>query len=365
MEIKRDTLSTALKKLAPGLSPKELVEQMTQFNFLGNNLVTYNEIVSVFVPFESDFVCSVKADVFQGIIEKLGEDSMELKLVDDEYEDTETGKKKKRYFLDLKAKNTEAQFPVIIEGDITKAMKELETEIVDADWLECSPDFCTGAYICMFAASKDPSNNTLTCIKVDDIDLVACDNARATWYRMMKPMETFLIQATVAKELKKYQPTHYKVGKNWIHFKNEDGVIFNARRVRGDMRPVKPFFEKEGTDFKIPPELKQAIDLAGVVNADANIAERLVELSISEGSAICSAWKKDGAKVKKTVPIPFYTGGEISFFINPDFMMEIIQHSEKDPKTGEKTPNLKINMEKRMAFFLNAKFDHALLLRAS
>jgi hypothetical protein len=364
MKLERKKLLDALEKLKPGLSPKELVEQMTQFNFLGKHLVTYNEIISVYVPFESDFICSVKADVFQGILSKLNEKNMELNLIDEEVKDEEGETVLIKYNLQLLTDSTEAEFPVLIEGDISKAMLELEKQM-DGDWLELPKDFSKGAYLCMFSASKDPADNTLTCLKVDGEHLTCNDNTRATWYRMDGEMEPFLMQAAVAKELKKYFPSHYHVGENWIHFKNEsDGTIFNVRRVKGQMKDVRPFFTKEGTDFKVPVELKEAIELAGVVNADDRPLDRLVELSIEKNKAICSAWKDGGAKVKKEVPIPFYSGDEICFFINPDFMMEIIEHSEPDAESKEKAPKMIINMDKRLAYFVNKKFDHALLLRA-
>ena len=363
MKLKRKILLEALDKLKPGLSPKELVEQMTQFNFLGKHLVTYNEIVSVFVPFETDFICSVKADVFQGILSKLGETDMELGLVEEEVKDDAGEAVAIKYNLSLATESTEAEFPVLIEGDISEAMRTLEKDM-QGEWLPLPDDFSEGAYLCMFSASKDPADNTMTCINVDGSDLTCCDNTRATWYTMESEMLPFLMQAVVAKELKRYNPKAYRIGENWIHFKSEDDIVFNVRRVKGKMKDVRPFFTKEGIEFNVPVELKEAIDLAGVVNADDSVMDRLVELSIENKRAICKAWKDGGARVKKEVPIPFYAGEDISFYINPDFMMEIIEHSEPDTESGQKSPKMIINMQKRMAYFVNKKFDHALLLRA-
>jgi len=365
MQLEREDLLRALEKLQPGLSPKELVEQMTQFNFLGKYLVTYNEIVSVFVPFETDFVCSVKADVFQGILSKLTEKEMELSLVENPTKDSEGEVVAISYFLKLQTKTAEAEFPVLIEGDISEAMRNLQKDIADTEWLEVPKDFSSGAYVCMFSASRDPADNTMTCISIEGEDIISCDNSRATWYKMESPMESFLVQADVAKELRKYKPNGYKIGDNWIHFRNsENGIIFNARRVKGKMRDIRPFFGKEGMNFNVPAELKEALELAGVVNAEDNPADRLVELAIKDKKAVCSAWRDGGARVKKQVSIPFYQGEEVSFFINPDFMMEIIDHSETDKDSGQKSPKMIINMEKKMAYFVNKKFDHALLLRA-
>lgn len=363
MKLKRKTLLNALDSLKPGLSPKELVEQMTQFNFLGKHLVTYNEIVSVFVPFETDFVCSVKADVFQGILSRLNESDMELNLVEEEVKDDAGEAVAIKFHLQLKTESTVAEFPVLIEGDISEAMRSLEKEM-DAEWMDLPKDFSHGAYLCMFSASKDPADNTMTCISVEGCDLMCCDNTRATWYQMDSEMIPFLMQATVAKELKKYDPKQYHIGENWIHFKSEDGTAFNVRRVKGKMKDIRPFFGKEGTEFNIPLELKEAIDLAGVVNADDSVRDRLVELSIQKNKAICKAWRDGGARVKKEVSIPFYSGEDISFYINPDFMLEIIEHSEPDTESGQKAPKMIINMQKRMAYFVNKKFNHALLLRA-
>lgn len=363
MKLDRKKLLTALEALKPGLSPKELVEQMTQFNFLGKHLATYNEIVSVFVPFESDFICSVKADVFQGILGRLNEQNMELNLVEEEIKDEHGEPVALKYYLQLLTDSTEAEFPVLIEGDISEAMRNLEKDM-QGEWLPLPKDFTKGAYLCMFSASKDPADNTLTCIKAKGSDLTCSDNTRATWYRMDGEVQEFLMQASVAKELKQYNPSEYRIGDNWIHFKSEEGITFNVRRVKGKMKDITTFFKNEGTEFNIPIEVKEAIELAGVVNADDKPLDRLVELSIQNQKAICKAWRVGGAKVKKEVSIPFYSGDEINFFINPDFMLEIIEHSEPDKESGAKSPKMLIDMKRRMAYFVNKKFDHALLLRA-
>jgi DNA polymerase III sliding clamp (beta) subunit (PCNA family) len=169
------------------------------------------------------------------------------------------------------------------------------------------------------------------------------------------------MKAAVAKELRNYKPTEYKLTEPWIHFRNKEGVIFNVRRIQGEYKDVREFFELEGTPLRMPSELKEAVDLAGVVTQEDSLLERRVELSIKKQTAICKAYKEGGVRIQKSVPIPFYSGDELSFIINPNLLSEII---ERYPKEKEKDmPEMIVNAKEGRALFTNPEFKHILMLR--
>lgn len=358
-EVKRKSLLDALDKLKPGLSPKELILQMTHYNFLGKYIVTYNDLISVFHPFETQFVCSVKAETLNDLISRMTEEDIGLKLFEEENKTLGI----KETFLKIKTETVEADFPVLLKGDLTKPMQNLEKEIEKGDWKDCPSDFVDGAYLCMFSASKDAMKGTLTCLNVEGQDLITCDDSRATWFTMDVPMESFLIKATVAKELRQYGVSQYKIGDSWVHFRNKDGIVFNVRRIEGVYKDMRKYFEPAGVDFILPQELMEAIDLVGVANLDESPLKRLVELSIEAQSAVCRAKKEGGVRIKKSVSIPFYNGEEFGFFVQPDFLKEIVERSPKDEKTGEKVTKMKLDYVKGLAYFLDKKFKSILTLR--
>lgn len=361
MKVERLKLLDALDKLRPGLSPKELIQQMTHYNFMGNHICSYNDLVSIYYPFKTDFRCSVKADSFYNVLSKIQEKDIEIELKDKETAGDEEGSIVKTYFLELTTSSTKAEFPVALEGDLTEALVNLEKELDDG--FESLPsDFTEGAYLCMFSASKDPTLGTLTCLYVNGQDIICCDGWRATWYKVETDMQNFMIKAGAAKELRDLKVSSYKIGDSWVHFRNDNGVIANIRRIIGEYRKeIFKEFTPEGTEFLMPTQLKEAIDLCGIVHSDVALMDKQVFLQIANKTATCTAEREGGVRVEKSVPIPFYDGENLAFYMNSEFLNEVIERTPKD-ESGEQRPSMKLNLPRKRAFFTNEKFDHLFTL---
>jgi hypothetical protein len=177
-------------------------------------------------------------------------------------------------------------------------------------------------------------------------------------------MQPFMIKAACAKELKDLSVTSYKLTDSWVHFKNTDGVVVNIRRIKGVYKDtVKDVFKNvEGEDFLMPSELKEAIDLCGVVHTDLAIMDKQVLLTIQDQMATCSARRDGGFNIEKSVPISFYTGGDLSFYINSEFLNEVIERTPPD-KDGERRPPMILDLPHSKAYFVNSRFEHVFTLR--
>jgi len=370
MKLDREEFLGALDDLGAGLSPKELVQQMTHYNFMGKYIVTYNDLVSIYHPFETGFVCSVKAESFRNVLSKIKESELNIekrsKEVEKEVKNIAgevTGTKMVTiHTLFLETETTEAEFPVSLEGDLTESLVNLEKEL-EGEWEALPEDFAEAAYLCMFSASRDAQTGTLTCLRVEGSDLFACDGNRAMWYKVETDMQDFLIKAGCAKELRDLEVTSYKISKSWVHFKNEKGVVVNIRKILGEYKKkIRDIFKiEEGEEFLMPVELKEAIDLCGVVYGDSAITDKQVFLSIENKIAICSSTLMGGISVKKSVPIPFYNGQDLSFYINSVFIDEVIERTPPD-ENGEKRPQMLVDVKSSRACFVNDKFKHVFML---
>ena len=60
----RNNVLNILKMIKPGIASKDLVESMTYFFLSGNEIVTYNDRISITHPFQTNFSAFVKADSF-------------------------------------------------------------------------------------------------------------------------------------------------------------------------------------------------------------------------------------------------------------------------------------------------------------
>jgi hypothetical protein len=78
---------------------------------------------------------------------------------------------------------------------------------------------------------------------------------------------------------------------------------------------------------------------------------------------MCTAEREGGIRVQKSVPIPFYDGENLAFYMNSEFLNEVIERTPKD-KSGEQRPSMKLDFPKKRAFFTNAKFDHLFTLNS-
>ncbi len=347
MKIEREELVKTLNRLKPGLSPKELIEGMISYNFLGEYIATFNDLISVFHPFKTDFNCAIKADNFLKVLSKNKEKEITIDYIENEEE----------CFLNVKTKRMEAQFPVGTSDVILESMTDLENEF-EKGWKELSNNFIDGIYYCMFSAAIDPSQGTLTCISIDGNDIMSCDNARSTWYTIDTPMKPFLIKANVASELKKYEPTHYKLTEAWVHFKNDEGTVFNVRRVKGVYDDLHSFYEIDGKKVELPKEIVDGIDTASVVSDDLKKVEQEIDITITKGSIKIEAARRGVLKIKNEIPLPSYKSKELKFKINPEFLLQVI---EKTPK--KENPVMLVDLEKKCICFENPEFKHILMMQ--
>ena len=85
MKINKSDLVSALEKVKSGLSSKEAILQSTSFAFLGGNVVTYNDEISLSHPVEGlEITGAVQATELYQLLKKLKQEEISLEVSENE-----------------------------------------------------------------------------------------------------------------------------------------------------------------------------------------------------------------------------------------------------------------------------------------
>lgn len=308
MKIKTSELKEILLKIKPGLATKGIVEQATHFIFTGVDVLTYNDQISISYPLETDFECSVPAEILYNIIKDLKGEEVSLELKDNQ--------------LLLSSGRTKAGINISTDDSIIKMVADMGVP-KDSDWKPLSEEFLEGLELCIFSASKDISRPYMTCISVEEDRLVSGDDLRISLFALNKKVPNrFLLPATSAIELIKFNVVEYSLGSAWIHFCTEDEIIFCSRIVAEEYPNVSKFFDMNGPSLKLPAEFKNSISIvAPIADGDFDI-DKQIEVAIEGNKIRCRAegvggWAETSLDLETKIP-------DLGFKVNPIFLSEIL-----------------------------------------
>ena len=161
MKIKKEELLDVLYTVKPGLAKKAIIEQATHFIFTGDDVCTFNDQISISCPIETDFKCSVPADKFYEVINKI--DSDEITIIQKDNELTINGKKVK------------SGLAISTDDEVIKMLDEMDFPD-DKDWKKLPKDFSDGISLCSFSVSNDISHPYLSNILVSGKNIISSDD---------------------------------------------------------------------------------------------------------------------------------------------------------------------------------------------
>ena len=309
MKITPSNFKEILLKIKPGLATKGIVEQATHFVFTGDDVFTYNDQISISYPLETEFRCSVPADTLYGLVKDLKGKEVEVTLNEGQ--------------LLLTCGRTKAGINISTDETIEELVKAMGFP-KDTEWKSLDKEFLEGIKLCMFSASKDLSCPYMTCISVEHDRLVSGDDIRISLFDLRHEIpDTFLLPATAAAELVKFDIVEYALMESWIFFGTDDGIIFCSRIVVDEYPDVTEFFEmKEGITMKLPSEFKDSINTVyPMADGDFDI-DKQIEISITKNALKC---RSDGASGWAETAIDIHDGvPDLTFKVNPVFLSEVL-----------------------------------------
>lgn len=313
MQIDKKELLEGLVTVRPGLAKSDIIEQSTHFIFTGNDVVTYNDRVCVLFPFKTDFTCSAKAEELYKILSSISEDSVEIKV---------DGKQMK--FI---SKGTKAGLTVSFDQKLVDVVKSLDVD--NLDWFDLPSDFIKGIKMCIFSASRDVSQGYLACIGILKDRVVSSDNIRLSRYVLDGSIsEDVLIPSSCAEDLCRFDVSRYALTDSWIHFEDENGVVFSVRRVIDTYPDIDDYFDVSGgVELNIPSQVKDVIESMLIMVEGQSLVDKTISITVENNEMVLSSEKIIGW-IEKHVNIN-YTGEKLSFLVNPILFMQILEKLTK------------------------------------
>lgn len=340
MKIARDELLKILEISKMAVAGSDHLEQLGHFIFGGENLITFNNRLLIYYPFQTDFQCSVDSDLFFKQLQKYTTEEIEIEL------------KKNRLHINGTLEKAKLAIQLEQDKEIFNIIDSIREEQLNVEYVDVPEDFVQGIDLCSYSASKNAADGTLCCICISGTTIMSCDNYRATQYTLDAPMSDrdLLLDARIANEIKRFKMIKFGIGENWLHFKNEIGVVLSARQIFGDYMDISDAFELQGKKMKLPTETPAVLDFVSPVIANEQQPERKANIDIKNGYLTASVVRKR-ATVEKSVPLnEMFKDLDMSFIINVDFLKSIIDISKV----------MVYDLDSGRAMFQSAKFKHCI-----
>jgi len=282
---------------------------MTYFYFSGKDVSSYNDKISISYPCSTEFSAFIKADDLFKTLSKLSTEDITFKMEGDT--------------LKMKSGKFKFDFATIQDEEVVKRIDTVQESIKGSKPKKLPDNFSECTSLCHHSASKDESNQTLTCLCVDGKDMVATDNTRISHAVLSSEMDRMLIKSSEMKSLLSVDPKYYMSTKNWIHFIGANKCIFSIRATKGEYPDMLKFMSFTGVQVTLPETILEGIDLASVFTDNE---DPKVNITIKNNECWVFAGKSDRGKVNFHEKIK-YTGKEIKFTIDHELLKDMLSHS--------------------------------------
>lgn len=307
MEINRAYLLQVLTAVQPGLAAKELIQQSNTFVFKDDTVVTFNDEIAVHHPLEDiDFEGAVQAEELLKLLKRLSGDTVELTADGGE----------------LKVKCGRSRSGIRLEEEIALPLDAIEWP---EEFWQLPEAFLPSLGRCLFTVSNDMSKPVLTCVHLEGAIIQSCDNYRLTRCTLDEDFfdEPRLLPGVAGQKLIGYKPIEFGVTEGWLHFRNEQGVVFSCRAYQDDFPNVSGLLDVEGESVTMPAELEGILDRAEVFSKaeftqDERVSVLLQPKRLTVKSQGISGWFEESSPLK-------YRGEEIEFQVHPGFFKDVIK----------------------------------------
>jgi len=312
--INRDELLRQLECLQVGLSSREILEQSNCFVFNKGQAMTFNgEIrLSCESPFGKAVTGAIKAEPLLNVLRKIPEGEVEIEPAEGELR--LLGSKKRR------------KAGICMEQEITLPVAEIEAP---KTWVKLPEDFPEALKIVQRCAGTNERKFVSVCVHLHPKWLEACDEFQLCRWKMKTGFTgEALIRSSSASAIASLGMTEFSEGKNWLHFRNGNGLLLSCCRYMEEFPDLSKFLqEAEGTPVTLPKGLAEAVDVAQVFSAEDKDNNH-IRVDIRPGRVKISGRGISGwySETKKLVG---YDGPPIAFLVSPELLMDLVsRHNE-------------------------------------
>lgn len=302
IQIERKELLSQLDIIAPGLAPRDIVEQSSCVVFKDGVVMTFNDEIACQMKTNLKLTGAIQASTLIETLRKMTEEVIEVDVKESEI--VIHGKRR--------------QIGVGREATI---LLPIETLDEPGEWHDLPEQFSDAVDMVLPCCGRDEQKFNLTCIHLFRKGIDASDNFQYGYYKMKMPLqEDVLIRSSSMKHVIPMGVTEMALSESWIHFRNSRGLIMSCRRWQDEWQDYSAFLSQEGTPAKFPKALAKAAELAGGIssqNADNNqvtVTMRKGKLKLRAEGVGC--WSEEFKKVQ-------YDGPNVQFRIDPGLLQKI------------------------------------------
>ena len=339
MKIETERFKQLLTAVKPGLSNKDIIEQSTKFVFMDGKIVTFNDEISIQAKLEElDFIGAVDSDQLYKLVTRLKANEVEITQAENE--------------LVFKAGRVKAG--IVIDAAINLPLEEIDKN--KENWQKLPKNFVEGLKFVVGSCSSDMSSQIITCVNFSGNSVIGTDRYRISKFEYKKdlPFET-LIPAKTIKNLITFKPTLVDKGQGgWIHFKNEEGLLFSCRILSEKFPNCDHIFVMGKTKkIKLPDSLSEILERVAVFADGITQLDERVDISFKKNKMIIES-TSDSGWIKETEKVD-YKDEEICFSISPYAFKDIVKNNS----------NMEIGKDKIMFAENNWKYVAALVSNKS
>ena len=300
MKIDRDLLLNSLSLLEPGLAKKEIIEQAVSFIFKNDRIITYNDNISVSIPFQSGITTAVIGSPLLSILKKIKQREIELQFADNML-----------YVIAGKSRTG-----IKCTNQINPIIDELS---IPQDYYALPPDFNEAVGFCLLTVN--PKDEFIfRCIHISNGIVESTDKKRLTRYHLSENTmaeDWMLIPETSAKSMSKYKFTSYAIKTSWIHLRTDDDILFSFRTLAQDEFPnLSSFIQTDGIKVNAPAELSEILNKSLIFAKEQEEPYAEVTIENNEMKINC----KGDSGFYEDATVINYNGARLSFCINPSFL---------------------------------------------
>lgn len=212
---------------------------------------------------------------------------------------------------------------------------ELPISIIEQPrrWREAPEGFTDALAAVARTAGRSENQYTLTCVHIAHDRLEATDNIQLIQW----PMDTgvrasTLIAARSAIILSKYNIVETGLTDQWIHFKDEDGLVLSVRTHEAEYPDMSEFLKVDGDLIVFPPDIGEVAGRAAAF-LDTRKTDK-IKIQLEEGRMFVEGC---GASVEyEERGNVDYTGEAIAFFIHPAICQKLAKEAKETIITADR-----------------------------
>jgi len=304
MKINREKFLDMLNMLKPGLSSREFLEQSSCIVFQNGWAMTFNDEVACRMKSGiASLEGAVQAGALMDILQKMGDPELLIR-------------QNPKGELEFKGKRK--GFGITMDAEVTLPIDRVE---MPEKWRDLPPEFIEAIGLTHNCCSTDESLFHLNCIHLHPDYIEATDNLQVMRCRFSIGLKkSILVRGKSIAHICQLAMDKIALTPNWVHFKNQAGLILSCRRYMEEFENLDRILEFEGHDLTIPKGISEATKRAAVFSSSGT-GEALVTVTLSKDRVLIKSQSAIGwySEPKKIV----YDGPKITFMIAPDLLADI------------------------------------------